>query len=72
MVARLFFLAAFGLGLSAPLAVSATYTQEVTAVDFGGGASTSVNYAHQGSLGAGGAVRRPAGRAARGAALRPN
>ena len=56
MVARLFFLAAFGLGLSAPLAVSATYTQEVTAVDFGGGASTSVNYAHQGSLGAGGAA----------------
>lgn len=56
MASRLFFLAACGLGLSAPLALSATYTQEMAAVDFGGGAAASAKYSLQGSLGAGGAA----------------
>lgn len=59
MFSRLFLLAAGGLGLSGPRALSATYTQEATAVDFGGRAVASANYALHGSLAVGEAAASP-------------
>ena len=51
-----FFLAACGLSLSAPLALAASYTQETTTIDLGGGAAASAKYSLRSSLGAGGAA----------------